>query len=225
MRNLLAGNGCDFRKIQMIAHGIDPIKKSPIEDLGKRPVRFGYIGRISPRKGLNILIESARLLPQDSACEIHIFGAATNAKDEKYLKQIISDYKGRAGIFTHGLIPHDKLYEAFAIIDVLVVPSLIPEAYGLVVEEAFSAGRPVIVANSGGLAERVRDGKYGLVVERNNPHSLSQAMQKIIASPGLIREMAKDLPHVKTTAEYVDEIEVLYRHMIDCCRSDSDGLT
>jgi glycosyltransferase involved in cell wall biosynthesis len=222
VRDLLARNGCDFRKILMIAHGIDPIKKSPIEYLGKRPVRFAYIGRISRRKGLHILLESARLLPEDSACEIHIFGATTNDEDEKYRKQILSAYKGRATIFSHGLIPHDKLYEAFAIVDVLVVPSLIPEAFGLVVQEAFTAGRPVIVANSGGLAERVRDGIDGFVVEPNNRFLLSQALQKIIANPGLIRDMTKDLPHVKTTAEYVDEMEALYRHMIDCCRRTND---
>jgi len=219
VRDLLVKNGCDFRKILMTAHGIDPIEKSPIKELGKRLVRFAYIGRIGSRKGLHVLLESAKLLPEDSECEIHIFGAATASEDEKYCKQIISGYKGKATTFMHGVIPHDKLYEAFAMIDVLVVPSLIPEAFGLVVQEAFSAGRTVIVANSGGLAERVRDGKDGLVVERNNPHSLSRAMQKIIANPGLIREMTKDLPHVKTTAEYVDEIEALYRRLIDCCRN------
>jgi len=222
VRDLLVKNGCDFRKILTAAHGIDPIEKSPIKELGKRPVRFAYIGRIGPRKGLHILLESAKLLPENSECEIHIYGAATASEDEKYCKQIMSGYKGKATIFMHGVIPHDKLYETFAMIDVLVVPSLIPEAFGLVVQEAFSAGRPVIVANSGGLAERVRDGKDGLVVERNNPPSLSRAMQKIIATPGLIWEMTKDLPHVKTATEYVDEMEALYRFMIDCNRSTID---
>jgi glycosyltransferase involved in cell wall biosynthesis len=215
MRDLLARNGCDHRKIVMIPHGIDPIEKSPIRDPGKRPIRFAYIGRIGPRKGLHILLESARLLPDDSACEIHIFGAAANVRDEKYRKEILSNYKGRSTIITHGLIPHDMLHKAFAMIDVLVVPSLIPEAFGLVVQEAFSAGRPVIIANSGGLAERVRDGIDGFVVERNNPAVLSRTLQKIIANPGLIQEMSKSLPYVKTTAEFVDEMEALYRHIID----------
>jgi glycosyltransferase involved in cell wall biosynthesis len=219
VRDLLIRNGCDFRKIQMMTHGIDPIEKSPIEDLRNRPVRFAYIGRIRPKKGLHILLESVSLLPDDFVCEVHIFGAAADADAEKYFKQILSDYKGRATIFTHGLIPHDKIHEAFTIIDILVVPSLVPEAFGLVVQEAFSAGRPVIVASSGGLAELVRDGIDGFVVERNDPNSLSRALQRIIANPELIRQMTKDLPHVKTAAEYVDEIEALYRRIIDSNRS------
>jgi len=223
VRNLLTRNGCDFRKIVMTAHGIEPIEKRPIEDLSKRAVRFAYIGRISPKKGLHILLEAASLLPEDSACEIHIFGAATEVEDKKYLKQILSEYNDRATIVTHGLIPHDKISEAFFIVDVLVVPSLVPEAFGLVVQEAFSAGRPVIVANSGGLAERVRDGIDGFVVERNNPPSLSRALQKIIANHGLIREMTDNLPHVKTTAEYVDEMEVLYQRLIDRNRGTIDN--
>jgi glycosyltransferase involved in cell wall biosynthesis len=215
MRDLLARNGCDQRKIVMIPHGIDPIERSPIRDPGKRPIRFAYIGRIGPKKGLHILLESARLLPYDSACEIHIFGAAANAGDEKYRKEILSACKGRSAIITHGFIPHDMLHKALAMIDVLVVPSLIPEAFGVVVQEAFSAGRPVIVANSGGLAERVRDGIDGFVVERNNPGALSRILQKIIADPGLIQEMSENLPYVKTTAEFVDEMEAVYRHITD----------
>jgi glycosyltransferase involved in cell wall biosynthesis len=222
VRDLLIRNGCDSRKILMITHGIDPIEKSPIENLGTRPVRFAYIGRISPKKGLHILLESTSLLPDSSACEVHIFGVPTGAEAEKYFKQILSDYKGRATIFTQGLIPHDKIHKAFAIIDVLVVPSLVPEGFGLVVQEAYSAGRPVIVANSGGLVELVRDGIDGFVVERDDPHSLSRALQKIIANPGLIREMIKDLPHVKTATEYVDEIEALYRRITDDNRSAID---
>jgi glycosyltransferase involved in cell wall biosynthesis len=131
----------------------------------------------------------------------------------------MSDYKGGAPIFTYGHLPHDKLNEAFALIDVVVVPSIVPEAFGLVVEEAFSAGRPVIAANSGGLAERVRDGKDGLLVERNNPSSLAHAMQKLIVKPELIFEMTKELPQVKRVTEYVDEMEALYRVMIECNRS------
>jgi len=214
MKDLLTRNGCNVRKIQMIRHGIDPIVKSPLEDLRKRPVRFAYIGRISPKKGLHVMLESSSLLPEGSSCEIHIFGAAHDADAENYSKRILSEYKGSAAIFTHGLISHDNLNKVFAIIDVLVVPSVLPEAFGLVVQEAFSAGRPVIVANSGGLAELVRDGKDGLVVDRNNPLALSRAMQKFITDPGLIQEMMKELPCVKTTAEYVDEMEILYNTIV-----------
>jgi glycosyltransferase involved in cell wall biosynthesis len=221
VRDLLLKNDCDHRKLVTLAHGIDPIEKSPIKDPGKRPIRFAYIGRIGLRKGLHILLEAAGLLPDDSACEIHIFGAATNVRDEKYCKKILSNYKGRSTILTHGIIPHDMLCKAFAMIDVLVVPSLIPEAFGLVVQEAFSAGKPVIVANSGGLAERVRDGIDGFVVERNNSTFLSRILHQIIANPGLIQEMTKNLPHVKTTVEYADEIETLYRHIIDCYRNSN----
>ncbi len=211
IRDLLARNGCDSRKIQVIGHGVEPIEGSPVEDIAKRPVRFAYIGRVSKGKGLHILLESAGLLPDDSACEIHIFGDAPDYGGRDYLKQILSGYRAGAAVFTHGVISHDRLNEVFAMTDVLVVPSVIPEAFGLVVQEAFSAGRPVIVANSGGLAELVRDGVDGFVVEHNDALSLSRAMQRIIAEPDLIREMTRDLPHVKTGCEYANEMEILYR--------------
>lgn len=210
IRDLLIRNGCDPQKIVVIPHGIEPIKRFPLGDIKNRPVRFGYIGRIDPSKGLHIMLEASELLIDGSLCEMHIFGAARNPWHEEYRKKTLSEYRGKSKIFDYGLIPHNKLSDAFAKIDVLIVPSILPEAFGLVVAEAFSAGRPVIVFNSGALPEQVRDGIDGFIVDRNDSKSLAEAMQKLIDNPSLIFEMSKQIPHVKTMEEYVDEIDGVY---------------
>ena len=130
--------------------------------------------------------------------------------DTKYLEECKSSYTGKAPLLFHGRVEPQALDDAYASVDVLVVPSLLPEAFGLVVAEAFSAGRPVIVFNAGGLPELVRDGVDGFVIGSNDSASLAVAMRRLIDVPALVLEMAYQAPPVKTIREYVDEVEVLY---------------
>ena len=215
MKDLLVKGGCNPERIRVIPHGIEPIGRIPIEDIKGRPIRFGYIGRIDPLKGLHIMLEATEFLRKGSSCEIHIFGAARTPWHEEYFKKTLSIYRGKVKLFNHGLIPHEKLKDIFSQTDVLVVPSLLPEAFGLVVAEAFSAGRPVIVFNSGALPEQVRHRVDGFIVDCNDSKSLAEAMQKFIDDPDLIIEMSKRIPHVKTMQEYVDEIEKIYVQLMD----------
>jgi glycosyltransferase involved in cell wall biosynthesis len=214
IRELLIRNGCKAEKITVIPHGIEPLNKLPIEKIECRPIRFGYLGRIDPSKGLHVLLEALELLPSRNLCELHIFGATRNAWDEEYWKKTLNSYKKKAKVFSHGLIPHHRLIDVFSKIDILIVPSLLPEAFGLVVQEAFSAGRPVIVSKSGGPAELVRDGVDGFVVERNNGKALAEAMQKFINNPELIKKMSNQLKKVRTIQEYVNDIEKIYFRMV-----------
>jgi glycosyltransferase involved in cell wall biosynthesis len=214
IRELLIRNGCGASKIILLPHGIEPLKKSIFETFAGRLIRFGYVGRIDPLKGLHILLKAMERLSNGKICELHIFGASRNPWDEEYRSKTLSNYNGKAIVFDHGLIAHEKLDEAYASIDILVVPSVLPEAFGLVVAEAFSAGRPVIVMNSGALPEIVRDGVDGFVVERNDSEALAEAMQKFIDNPDLIIEMSRQILPVKTIHQYVDEVEKIYHQLI-----------
>jgi len=214
VRELLIRNGCKAEKITLVPHGIEPLHKLPIEKIDGRPIRFGYLGRIDPSKGLHILLRAAELLSDGALCELHIFGATRNPWDEEYYKRTLARYRGKTKVLTHGLIPHDKLSGSFAKIDILVVPSLLPEAFGLVVQESFFAGRPVIVTNSGALLESVRNGVDGFVVERNNSKALAEGMQKFIENPKLVIEMTNQIPSVTTIQEHVNEVEKIYYRLI-----------
>lgn len=214
MRELLIRNGCKEEKISLVPHGVEIIRTKPGEKINGHPLRFGYLGRIDPLKGLHILLEALERVPTKTLCELHIFGATRNQWDEEYYRTTLANYRGKQKLFIHGLTPHGKLADVFAHIDVLVVPSILPEAFGLVVQESFSAGRPVIVTNSGALLESVRNGVNGFVVERNDSQSLAEAMQRFVDNPGLIFEMSKQIPHVKTIQEYVDELLEIYRQVI-----------
>lgn len=108
---------------------------------------FGYLGRISPEKGVDVLLKAARLLPRDR-WRLVIAGSALGdlAPYEKLAEGLPVDFIGFA--------TPKALFEQ---IDTLVTPSLWAEPLGRTVIEAYYAGVPVIGARSGGVAEIIAD--------------------------------------------------------------------
>jgi glycosyltransferase involved in cell wall biosynthesis len=69
-------------------------------------------------------------------------------------------------------------------LDVLVVPSLWDEPFGLVAVEGMARRLPVVVTRSGGLQEIVADGETGFVVDKS-PEALRRAVDSLLGDPGL----------------------------------------
>jgi glycosyltransferase involved in cell wall biosynthesis len=210
---LLVRNGTDEDRVILLLHGIAPLLRQPLESISDRKIRFGYFGRIGPAKGFHILVRALQMLDSDR-CELHVYGDAQNAWDKAYLDALVAGYKGKSGLCFHGRIAQDGLGEAYRQTDVLVLPTICLEVFGLVILEAFSAGRPVIVTKSGGPAELVRDGVDGFIAERNDAGSMAATMQKFIGNPALIKEMSDNIRPVKTMAEYGAEMVHIYKSII-----------
>src|SRR5439155_26142719 len=62
-----------------------------------------------------------------------------------------------------GWLGRDELEAHLSAADVVVVPSVCPEAFGLICLEAFAAGTPVVASAVGGLPDLVRPGLTGLL--------------------------------------------------------------
>jgi glycosyltransferase involved in cell wall biosynthesis len=74
-------------------------------------------------------------------------------------------------------------YRHYAWADIVVVPSIKPEPFGLVAIEGMAAGRSVIAANHGGLAEIVVDGVTGSLVDPGSVASLAAAIRSYLIDP------------------------------------------
>jgi glycosyltransferase involved in cell wall biosynthesis len=214
MKELLVKNGVSSDKIVHIPHGIEPLLSTQIEQGEGSKIRFGYIGRIDRSKGFHILSEALEKFFLRKNCELHVFGGPQTPWDKEYMDRCLSRYHGETEIISHGYISADQLSEAYKQIDVLIVPSICFEVFGLIVLEAFSAGRPVIVSRAGGPEELVGHGLNGFVVQRNDSKSLAEAMQRFVDDPELVYKMASCVPRVKTIQEYVDEMESVYVRVV-----------
>jgi glycosyltransferase involved in cell wall biosynthesis len=111
---------------------------------GDRPTVV-YFGKLIENKGVQVLFEALRGL--DVRAVIVGFG--------DYRAELEQQAAGLDVLFT-GPLEHRHLVHLLALADVAVVPSIFPEAFGMVAAEAAAAGCPPIVANHSGLAEIAR---------------------------------------------------------------------
>ncbi|SIO49055.1 glycosyltransferase family 4 protein [Chitinophaga niabensis] len=76
--------------------------------------------------------------------------------------------------------------------DLVVVPSISEESFGLTALEAMSMGIPVIVTNMGGLAEIIPDGKAGVHVMPNDPKAIAAAIDLLLSDKDLYRSFSQE---------------------------------
>lgn len=83
----------------------------------------------------------------------------------------------------------DNMHMVLSGVDVVAVPSLV-ESMGMVAVEAMSAGRPVVAARTGGLTDLVFHEENGLLVPPADPHSLADALTRLLSDDKLSKELA-----------------------------------
>lgn len=169
--------------IQVVVNGIDvETLRWKVEKTDRETVRKGYgysknhfvvlaLSRLVPVKGIHILIEAfAIAYSQMPDMRLLIAGAG----DETYickLKNQVSQLKLEGVVFFLGNT--SEVEKPFKAADVFVAPYLWPEAFGLSILEAMTAGLPVIGSNSGGIAELLGYGSRGLLFEEANVAELA----------------------------------------------------
>jgi glycosyltransferase involved in cell wall biosynthesis len=82
----------------------------------------------------------------------------------------------------HGFTPGAS--DLIAAADVVVVPSVRPEPFGLVVVEAMALGRVVIATAHGGPAEVITDGSDGILVKPGSATAVADAVARLLETPG-----------------------------------------
>lgn len=213
-KQLLLRNNVDESAIEVIHHGVTPFQRKVKSVPENRPIRFGFVGRYGYDKGLHVLFKAIEKITMQNTCELHIYGATQGIAEKKYFHDIIDDYKGIVKYYDHGFVDNAELQKAYENIDVVVVPSIQFETFGLVVNEALSAGCPVIVSRSGGMTELVEEKKYGFVVEHNNVDAIARALKYFIDNPSSVAVMSQNTPSVKTFPEYTAQMENVYLNII-----------
>jgi glycosyltransferase involved in cell wall biosynthesis len=90
----------------------------------------------------------------------------------------------------HGHLAGTAKEQLIAQADVLVMPSIVREVFGLSIVEAYAFGKPVLAARIGGMPELVRPGHTGLLVEPADVAGLRQALCDLAGAPQRARAMA-----------------------------------
>ncbi len=131
---------------------------------------IGYVGRITPEKGIDELIQAFALLrASGSHARLMVVGGAQRGSRIPALRDLAARFGVVDRVDFLGAIPNDRIADAFRASDVIAVPSHY-EAFGLVALEARACGIPVVASDVGGLRDLVRPESGGVRVP---PHDLT----------------------------------------------------
>lgn len=108
-----------------------------------------YVGRLSHEKGIDLLIESFRILKDKTKGNIKFVVAGDGALRDSITKEARND----SDVLFLEWLSRDKLKCMYLLADIVVIPSILPEAYPHVALEALSFGKKVIGFRIGGLLE------------------------------------------------------------------------
>jgi glycosyltransferase involved in cell wall biosynthesis len=166
-----------------------------------------HVGRISPEKGLHVLVEAFNALVEDhpeltltfvgeESCiplemAVDLFGEEEVAQLRPFyrgpylaqLQEALSE-NARARVRFVGRVSHADVARYYREADVFVFPSIF-EAFPIPPIEAMAASLPVVATAVGGTVESVRHGETGLLVGRGDAAALARALERLIGDAGL----------------------------------------
>lgn len=177
----LVENGVPREKIWLNPYGVDARKFEVRGSDRGRPLRFLFVGAVTARKGVPLLLEAwSRLCP--SQAELWLVGPVSD--DDR---RLIGE---PPGVRVLGAMPHDKIPDAMRACDVFVFPSLF-EGFGLVILEAMACGLPVISTAATAGPDVYRDGEGGWIVPTGDAEALARTMDACLARPVHNEEMGR----------------------------------
>lgn len=208
----LAAQGDPRHKIVVIPNGIDvnffaqgPDRAEARQALSVPNDAFmvGCIARLSPEKGVDVLVCAAAALPG-----MLFLIAGDGPEHEKLARDLPSNVR------LLGRIADTRVLLRAA--DVLAVPSR-QEGQGIVALEAMASGIPVVASHVGGLAEMLTDGETALLVPPDDPSALADALIRlqndaplwhrlITNAETLVREKYESSQMVRATEEVYDKV-------------------
>ena len=98
-----------------------------------------------------------------------------------------------------GMIPRPELIQHYYGADVFVFPPIWDEGFGIPPVEAMAAGTPVVATRSGAIVETIQHGETGLLVEKNDPRPLADALLTLLTNDAMRERMGRAGRHRAAT--------------------------
>ncbi len=159
--------------------------------LGSSPelkgLRILYLGRVVKEKGVGLICELiSKFGSRGLNIKLQIVGSG------QYEIQLKKEYKDYLNITFHGSMYVPEKYKYLKECDLLILPSLVPESFGIVITEAFAFGKPVIASKIGAIPGLIQDGYNGFLFEPNEEEQLENIIKNIYDNKTILDEMREN---------------------------------
>jgi glycogen synthase len=175
----------------VIYYGIEESRaNTPVSHLGEKNshiLRFAFVGRFVPEKGIPILLEAARIL-RDEGQKFKVLLIGDGPERARLEAQIARDGLEHYVRIT-GFLRDAELAAALDEVQVIVMPSVWEETAGLSAIEQMMRGRLVIASKIGGLGEVIGDA--GLTCPPEKPEALARCMKQALEDRGIVDSLGR----------------------------------
>ena len=189
--------GAPAARTRVIYGGADPARFSADGSESRRGVLF--VGRITPHKGLDRLIEA---LPEGA--ELRVVGSVGHDPHppERDYPALLRRLAGKRRVEFLGAVPESELPRLYRRAQLLALPSVhrtcygrdvaVSELLGLATIEAMASATPVVASRIGGVPEVVEDGVTGFLVEPGNVPELRARLAQVLSDRGLAEQLGRN---------------------------------
>jgi glycosyltransferase involved in cell wall biosynthesis len=165
--------------IDTVYHGIDIKKYNYSFDPGQY---LSFMARLIKPKGVGDAIQAAKAA--NIPLSIATSERPENMSDDQYYRENVAPYVDNQNVKLVDFMSGDKKSEFFAHAKALLFPIKWEEPFGMVMIEAMACGTPVIAYNRGSVAEIVKDGVTGFIIDSDDNDSGPAARQPQIHPQG-----------------------------------------
>ncbi len=204
------------KKVKIIPHGINidtySIDNSYKIKHDKENFNIAFVGAIGIHKGREIMYELVKQMKKQKNINWHLIGYTDNKNRDL-------SYQSKYNFTLHGSYTKDELYGILKKnkIQLIILPSIVPETFSYTLTEAWLAGIPVLVNNIGALKERVEENKGGWIVDIYNIEQVQSKILSIINNPQDYYKTLRNIENIeiddtknivnKYVSEYLDHID------------------
>ena len=175
-KQTLIYNGVDLNAFQASPKEVETLRKEIFSDSPDASILAGVVTRITPEKGIHFLVRAMAELREKISIKLLIVGGPYFQKDIDYmekLKQEVADLGVEDSVIFTGFLSDTRVVTS--LLDIVLVPSIIPEACPRTIIEAMAVGKPVIATPLGGSKELVTP-ETGILVPPEDASAVADAI-------------------------------------------------
>ena len=175
-KQTLIYNGVDLDAFQASPEEVEGLRAEFFSDAPNAAVLVGVVTRITPEKGIHFLVRAMQALKGRIDVQLLIVGGPYFQKDVDYmgaLKQEVADFGIEDSVIFTGFLSDTRTVTS--LLDIVLVPSIIPEACPRTIIEAMAVGKPVIATPLGGSKELVTP-ETGILVPPEDASAVAEAI-------------------------------------------------
>tara|TARA_B100001142_G_scaffold245858_1_gene245422 strand:+ start:2421 stop:4235 length:1815 start_codon:yes stop_codon:yes gene_type:complete len=194
VKDVLLKNGINEKKISLLPNAVDTKKFKPNKRNGKIEEKFnlkgkttiGYIGSFTDYEGLDYLLRAAASLNKKyyGQFKVLLIGDGVVLDD---LKELRNKLKLNDIVHFTGRINHEEVLDYYSVIDIAAYPRKGTKVCELISPlkplEAMAMGKAVIASNVTALSDMVKNGKTGILHEKDNVEDLVEKIGLLMSEP------------------------------------------